>query len=128
MVDPASGDLYLISKGWGTAESEVFRAPDPQPGHRTELERAGTIHTGSVLALVTGADVNGVIVLRTYVGVLVFPLLADGISASLQRTPCDGPSTPEAQGEAIAIAADRSGYFTLSEGHHRTINWFAFAA
>jgi hypothetical protein len=123
-VEPESGDFYVLTKGWGTGISQVFRANDPRPGAATEMEEVGTVDLKAVGSYATAGDANRVIVVRTYEEVVVWPL--DGtVAESLAAAPCTGPSAEEGQGEAIALAPDGSGYYTISEGRHPPIHWFA---
>ncbi len=149
IVDPLTGDFYFLTKGWDGSPAPVFRAAAPEPGGRTELAEVASISLDSRLDLITGADVanvpddgtaapgvdgpgagrSGVVVVRTYTGVSVFPLTYDtdragAMAATFDAEPCAGASAIEAQGEAIAVAVDLSGYVTASEGAHPPLNWF----
>jgi hypothetical protein len=126
-VDPATGDWYVLTKGWGTGISQVFRAASPVAGDTTTLEDTGvTVNFKDLGSYATAADANGVVVVRTYEEIAVWGL--DGAPAEvLARPPCTGPSPYEAQGEAVALAPDRSGYFTVSEGAGARIWWVPFS-
>jgi hypothetical protein len=125
-VEPASGDFYVLTKGWGTGISQVFRAADPRPGRAIEMEKVGTVDLKAVGSYATAADADArVIVVRTYDEVVVWPVVGT-VAESLAAAPCTGPSADEAQGEAIALAPDGTGYVTISEGQHSFVNWFPF--
>lgn len=127
-VDPTTGDWYLLTKGWGTGLSQVFRMSAPAAGATTTLEDVGvTVDFKELGSYATAGDANGVLVVRTYDEVAVWALDGSPVDA-LADEPCTGPSADEAQGEAIAIAPDRSGYYTVSEGSNAPILWFAFSS
>ncbi|MDH3683576.1 MAG: hypothetical protein OEV40_26960 [Acidimicrobiia bacterium] len=77
--------------------------------------------------LATGADVRAdgaVIAVRTYATVWLFAR-AEGqtIADALGSVPCEAPTRPEAQGEAIAFVADgTNGFMTVSEGRNPDLN------
>jgi hypothetical protein len=114
-VDPVSGELYFFSKQ-RFPESRVYRAPAPRPGETVQLVELGTL----AIERVTGADIsldNRDLLVRTYEEAFLWQRREEESWAdALGRPACDVPLASERQGEAIAFAADGSGYFTLSEG------------
>ncbi len=129
LVDPVTGDLVVVTKTYvGTAR--ILRAPAASlddgatvtmtdEGTITLTPPAGSRATAPGMA-VTGGDISSdgaLIVLRTYQTVLAF-VRADGqsVADALRGEPCSAPQLVEPEGEAIAIAADGSAYFTASEG------------
>jgi hypothetical protein len=123
-VDPATGDWHVMTKGWGTGTSLVYRTPSPTGG-AAAMELVGEVDLGDHGSYATGGDANGIVALRTYEEVVVWPLPGTPADA-LQQPLCVGPSTDERQGEAVAIAPDRTGYFTIGEGGNAAVNWFPF--
>ena len=123
MVDPATGDVYLVSKdssaldlGWST----VFRAAAPLvSGATIVLEEVASFYTGpGLMNQVTGGDIapdGASLLIRTYQSVLWWPVSAGNVAAAFSQPPCLPPPPNEVQGETIAFAADGEGYYTLSE-------------
>ncbi|MDZ7733334.1 MAG: hypothetical protein U5R31_09670 [Acidimicrobiia bacterium] len=54
-VDPSSGDWYVLTKGWGTGISQVFRTPAPT-GATAVLEPAGTVDLRDHGSYATGGE------------------------------------------------------------------------
>jgi hypothetical protein len=146
MVDPVTGDFFIVTKELGTGVSLVFRAPaSATSSAATTLEQVGQIDFKSlpmaatpgpdaptlvraVPFLPTGGDISpdgSLIAIRTYGAVWVWSR-AEGqsIGEALAGTPCEAPSAIEPQGEAIAFDADGSGYVTTSEGANPTLHHF----
>lgn len=137
VVDPVSGDLYILTKERGF--SRVMRASRTtlRPGEVTTMEEVATFPVGpdydidpatgrpipsSPLpgSLITGADVSpdgSTILVRTYQAVLAYtrPVRAP-LEAAFDGVPCRAPHRDEIQGEAVGFSADGSAYFTLGEG------------
>jgi hypothetical protein len=147
LIDPVSGDLYIVTKELQTPASFVFRAPgDIGPEAPTTLEEVGRIDFAAlgstfeppadapalpraVPNLPTGGDVSAdgsAVAIRTYGTVWVWPR-PDGAQLweAFADEPCEAPSAIEAQGEAIAFDADGGGYTTISEGANPPINRFS---
>ncbi len=139
-ADPVSGDVVLMSKVFDGVVT-VARLPDPdgEPGvEPVELEVVATVVFGSdgigSTTLVTGADMSPdgrFVVVRTYTSAWVFPRVpGEPWADTFGREPCEAPTGPERQGEAIAWTED--GLWTVSEGEtpplHRTaVTWAAAA-
>lgn len=110
----------------GPAPAGIFVADPPfTPGTTMTLQAAGTLAADQldrratatpapgraanlgVGGLVTGADISAdgrVVAVRTYATIWVFDRPAGtSIAQALAGTPCEAPSRPEAQGEAVAI-------------------------
>ncbi len=116
--DVVSDELKIITKAY-VGEPHVFTTSGAVGGPPLMLTRGGPAALG-LGQLATGADATldgSAILVRTYTSVLVFPRGADeSVDDALGREPCIGPSSPEQQGEAIAMLSDGSGYITISEG------------
>jgi hypothetical protein len=128
-VDPRTGDLYVITKGWNAPVSHVLRARSKQlkPGAPITLDEVASIPTDATL--VTGAAISpdgALILVRTYRGILAFQRAkrADVASAFVAGG-CDAPYQEEPQGEAVAFAANGAAYMTVSEGMHPPIHRFS---
>lgn len=115
MVDPITRDIYVVSKR--EASVRVYRAPWPQSTVETiTLEHVSTLEG---ITLLTAGDISGdgtEILLKNYESVFYWRRSAGTTLADAFRNAPDTlPYVPEPQGEAIAWAADGSGYFTVSE-------------
>jgi 5'-nucleotidase len=139
IVDPLSGDLFVIDKQYTSGIGVVFRAPKGRlaDGADITLEKVASFtlpaeDAGSAGLLpgtiITGADVapDGTAVLvRTYSRVLAYvrPTGAP-LAAAFGVDPCSAPAAAERQGEAVGFAADGTSYFTISEGAGAPIHHF----
>lgn len=124
MVDPLSGDLFVVSKE-NNGKSRLYRAKAPlQPGSAVELAKVGKLDFGNGLLLgdelATAADIaaDGLhFAIRTRDHAFEWPRLAgESVPQALFAAPCVLPLKSEDQGEALAYAADGSGFYTVSEG------------
>lgn len=122
MVDPTSGDVYVVTKE-EDGNSGVYRAAAPlTAGRERALERAASITLGPRALgaqLATGGDISPLgdaIVVRTYSTAFLWTRApGQSVAAALGGVRHAIPIAAEAQGEAIGFAADGSGYFTASE-------------
>jgi len=125
IVDPVSGDLYLIAKE-NSGPQGVYRAAAPHvAGTGRVLERVGEILTGrGLLDAVTGADADaaGRFVVRTYRRAYLFEGPGSTPAERWGRAPHELPAIRETQGEAVGFFADGRGIFTVSEGAMETIH------
>lgn len=120
IVDPATGDIYLVTKA--ANQADVYKLVAPTHGGSYTLSKLGTFFPntggGDSGRLVTGASVspNGrYVVVRTYTGALEFKV--NGLFSDWWRQNPSAVAMPVTnQGESIAYDA-RGGYlFTTSEG------------
>jgi hypothetical protein len=123
MVDPRSGEIYIIIKQLAGGPAAVYRAPAGLAGGSTTmLTKVGEISLprGPLVFAVTASDISRdgrVIGLRTYGGVRLWTLgPKQAVMDALAAKPCDGPIPLEPQGESIGLKPDGRGYFTVSEG------------
>ncbi len=132
IIDPQSGDLYIVSKGAFFARKDapmpVFRVP------RGELERrkvtaklVATVALGPVTAADVLPDGSGVAV-RNYKRLRFWPRASgQPLFAALSGDFCEWPlADARKQGEAFGFRADGRGYFTISEGSQQPIYEFSF--
>jgi hypothetical protein len=120
LVDPASGDLVVVTKD-PSGYAEVFVAPAPHVGPQV-LQPVGEIDAG---APVTAADVDAAgthAMLRTTEGAMWIPL-APGLSLAEALL---GPGCPltldhEQQGEAVAYDPLARGWLTIEEAASPTL-------
>jgi hypothetical protein len=114
LVDPANGDIYVLSKR--DARAHVYVAPYPQPTDRVfEIRLLGTL----ALQGLTAGDISPdrkFILLKNYNEVFLFRISVGGnIFDALNEEPVRLPYLPEPQGEAIAWDLDDRGYITTGE-------------
>ncbi len=128
MVDPANGDLYILTKDRSGGVSGLYRAAYPQSASSTTtLDHLGNIvFSGNVLERpATGGDISpsgDAILVRSYASAHLWPRNpGESIAATMQNTPCSLTLIPEPQGEAIAFTADGKNFITLSEGTNQPI-------
>ncbi|MBM3676055.1 MAG: hypothetical protein FJW88_14155 [Actinobacteria bacterium] len=128
LVDPRTGDLFIVGKRYQGGAVHVFRAPpDLAAGSVTTLTDAGTVVLPEgVPNAITGGDVSvdgRQVVLRTYGTVRLFERRRNQtIPEALAGASCLGLSPEERQGEAIAFDPDGRGYVTIGEGEGRALN------
>ena len=66
-----------------------------------------------------------VLAVRMYATIWLFDRApGQTVAEALMSAPCEAPSAPEIQGEAIALHLDGRGYTTISEGLNPTRNDF----
>lgn len=123
-IDPASGDLYLLSKQ-PDHRSQLLRASAALlTGGGGELELAAELDLGRASlpgsTLPTAASISrdgSMILVRTYETVLLFRRTAgEPIASALRRPSEELPAPREHQGEAISFVDDDSAFLTISEG------------
>lgn len=119
LVDPHSGRPYIVTKEPNGQPSFVYRFPMPlTPGVSATLELVTTLTVpGPTDLQLTGADVSpcgDAVLLRMY-NRLVIQRGDGGVESAFAGTPSNVPVAQEAQGEAVAFAADGRSYFTASE-------------
>ncbi len=113
LVDPTDGALYVVAKDTG----EVFRADGT--AQETTMELVASIDLPAD-GLATGGDISAdgsLVAVRTYFSVSLWQRApGDSLAEALAGERCVGSIGLERQGEALAFAADGSGYYTVSEG------------
>ncbi len=114
MLDPATKDLYVVSKR--EAAVRVYRAAYPQSTTDTiTLAQVTTLSFGGVTAGAissTGAE----ILIKTYDTIYYWKRSAgQTVAQALSQTPIKIPYIVEPQGEALCWQPEGKGYYTLSE-------------
>jgi len=122
MVDPITGDWYLLTKEGGEP-STLFRAARPPEGPSTiTLEPVTTVEIRPDFATAGDISPDGTaLVIRTYFSVRVYPIDGGDVAGALAGEPCRLPFPPEVQGEAVAVGWDGRDVFTISEGTHPAV-------
>ena len=127
-VDPVTGGLVIVTKqASGVSHVLLAEASQMVDGATVAMQEIATItipvNPSGALALpstmATAADISpdgSTILVRTYQQVLAYPRPTGGsLADAFAAAPCNAPQVSEPQGEAIAFAADGSGYSTTSE-------------
>lgn len=124
MVDPLSGDMYIISKR--ETPSKVYRAPYPQ-----STTQINTLQLVAALpwGWATGGDISptgNLIIVRGYFNASLWNVEdKTQLWQAFAGPPCPIPLAAEPQGEAICFNSDGCGYLTTSEGTSQPIYYFA---
>ncbi|MFT7520610.1 MAG: hypothetical protein ACI9MC_002760 [Kiritimatiellia bacterium] len=121
MVDPRSGDVLLVSKGVADM-STIYDV-----GTSTTVQATLDLGVFPGRGQVTGADISAdgsTIAVRTPTHVFLWSRGVDeSVIDAILGEACSLPIEAEAHGEAVAIAADGSGLYTLGEGLEQPL-WF----
>lgn len=119
MVDPKTGDIWIVEKKTGSGS--IYRLRKPGKSGKFKFERKGSISFPDGLApmrVITGGAVapdGKHLVLRTYAFAYEFPIPRK--MESFLETTCSRVQTPpQVQGEAICYALDSNRLVTTSEG------------
>jgi hypothetical protein len=131
LVDPLTGDLYIIEKAdYRTPEAVVgvYRIPalevlaESAVARRVAEVPLGPVTAGAVLADGRGVALRNYQQARFYERDPVLPLFH-----AFGRPSCELPlADGEQQGEAFAFARDGKSYFTVAEGAGRDIYGYGF--
>jgi hypothetical protein len=133
MVDPQTGHLYLATKTSGT-QAELYLARIPADEQAVSpLQRVASLRLLSdgttAPAFITGGDIaadGSAILVRTSTDAYLWPRRSgESIAAAVGREPCRIRLENEPQGEAIAFSPKGDGFYTLSEGKHPEIHYYA---
>lgn len=130
LVDPTSGDLYLVAKGALFAPQQlvgVYRVPAAELAHEEVLARKiASLPLGPATAGDILPDGSG-IAIRNYTNLYFWPRASgQSIAAALKQAACPLPLTDLGQqGEALGFTADGRGYVTIAEGRHAKIYRFS---
>ena len=116
LVDPSSGEIYVITK-WDP-RSRIYQAGLNDPDGPITLEYVGDLP----FAGATGGDISPDgrwIIIRTYFSAYIWHR-DPGISIAevIQSDGCPVPLAQEPQGEAICFVHSAESYVTISEGLH----------
>lgn len=146
VVDPRSGDLYLLTKEFDYLArrglpARVYRLPRPLVDGGT-LEFVAEIDFPAMLpllarpqdegllamdmgSLVTAADISpagDAIAILTYKGAWLWRIgEGESLAQALEHAPCSLPVTLGGQSEAIGFSVDGHDYVTTSEGLHAVL-------
>lgn len=121
MVDPVSGDLFLVEKGALLSPQQpvgVYRVPGSEAEHgKARARKVATIALGPTTAGDILPDGSG-IAIRNYTGIFYWPRAKDQtVADALKQPACPLPMADLGQqGEALGFTADGKGYVTIAEG------------
>ncbi|MEX2591689.1 MAG: hypothetical protein WD426_02860 [Anditalea sp.] len=118
MVDPQSGDVYLLSKR--DTSNTLYRAPAAQLGKgKVLLEKVMKLP----ITMAVGGDISvdgKQIAIKNYWAIYYWARAeGESIPDALGKKPIQLPYKPEPQGEAIGFSPDGNRFYTLSENRFR---------
>lgn len=130
-VDPATQDLYVVTKNGFTRPNQLFRLAAPHtPAVARELERLGAVFAGDGTDIaVTAADISADGAWITIRGLRAINVWSRPVGTSIADTilgtlPCAAPVPAEAKGESITFGA--TGFYTTTEGVSPPISFVSF--
>lgn len=124
LVDPQTGDLYVISKR--ELFSRVYWAPYPQSTTSpTVMKRVAALPWGFAVAGDVSPDGGRVIVRSPYNASLWVRPEGQPLWHAFGGKPFGIPLAGEPQGEGISFDGRGRGYFTVSEMAHPPLHYFA---
>lgn len=114
MVDPITGDLYILSKR--DKENTLFRLPAEKfEDGEAVLEEVMKLPITSSVAGDISQD-GAQIIIKNYLEIYYWQRIGDeSIAKSLSRNPIRLPYSPEPQGEAIGFTPVGEAFYTISE-------------
>jgi hypothetical protein len=114
LVDPGSGDIFIITKR--ETQSLVYRLSYPYSFSKINTAtQVGTLSFNGAVGAALSPDGSEIMV-KTYEKIYRFSRKGkEALSEALKRTPTLAPYKGEPQGESICYKLDGSGYFTISE-------------
>ena len=120
MVDPQSGDIYIVSKRDEHNTLYWVSGSAFQQG-RAVLKEVGKFEFTSAVAGDISAD-GSKILIKNYYGIFFWERrTGERLEDALRRSPKRLPYIPEPQGEAIGFNPDASAFYTLSEKRYNII-------
>ncbi|MBM3128313.1 MAG: hypothetical protein FJ009_06710 [Chloroflexi bacterium] len=133
LVDPISGDLFGVTRDRaGEGVARVFRNPAPHTaGVTVTLELVATLSLATEIKAGDVSPSGDAVLLRPHSfsapssGYYWTRAPATNLWDAFAAQPCLTPLTNEAQGEALAFAADGNGYRTTSEGTNPPLYFYA---
>ncbi|WP_192350818.1 hypothetical protein [Algoriphagus sp. Y33] len=114
MVDPITGDIFILSKR--DSLNTLYRLPaDRFEDGEAELEELIKLPFTSATAADISADGSQILV-KNYLSIYYWERnVGETIAQAMGRVPIELPYSPEPQGEAIGFRTDGKAYYTLSE-------------
>ncbi len=125
MVDPLTGDLFIVTKSLLGA-AKVYRAAAPLAAAAIDLELVGELWLAGPA---TGADISpdgSMVVVRTYTHAYLWERReGTTVAEALQGEPVRFALEFEPQGEAIAFSLEGESLLTASEGRNAILYRYA---
>ena len=114
MVDPISGDLFIVSKR--DEKNTLYRVPQSAFSKgKVELEKLHSFDFTSAVAGDISRDGSRILI-KNYFAIYFWERQSgESIAQALQRAPKRLPYVPEPQGEAIGFNPNGNSFFTISE-------------
>jgi hypothetical protein len=125
LVDPATKDIFLITKR--DSLSAIYKIAFPYSAAKLNIAvKMGQLTYSGVVSATLSHDAKEIIV-KTYSALYYYSRNNQTLVAALQKAPIALRYLTEPQGEAVCLAADNSGFFTLSEkGLSSTVNLYFY--
>lgn len=127
MVDPLTGDVFVVTKQPGSARWYRVNLNGLTNGAAITMEFVSGVAFGVASDGGISADGSQIVLRREDFAMLWKRCEAENIASALARSgfsiPVIGPPT-EPNGEGIALRADGSGYLTISEGNDPKLYFF----
>ena len=127
LVDPLTGDLFIVSKERKRARVFRARAESWSNDAVTRLEPMGKLKVKYISGGDVSRDGKYVLLRRESRGWLWSRQAGESLEAALAGSPRKVAVRIEGQslnGESVAFSPDGSGYYTVSEGRNEPIGWF----
>lgn len=112
MIDPATKDLYIASKGSG---ANLYVVRYPYPDTLFVMKKIGQMPFTKLTAGDISADGSGILLKNTQQVYYWKRNVGESILQTLMRTPELPPYTVETQGESICWSVSGDAYYTTSE-------------
>lgn len=125
MVDPLTGDLFVVTKQSGTAEVYRASAADLASGSTVIMSLVRTIDFDVASGGCISPTGGEIIIRQETFARLWTRVLSQSVADALGGTPVSIPLALEPNGEAVTFDAIGHGYFTLSEGTYQPLYYFA---
>ena len=127
MVDPASGDLFIVTKQNRWARVYKAQRAELRQGVQVPLRLVQTLGFPDVSAGDISAEGQGIILRSENLALFWARTPGETVEDALRRTPrrtqiVGAPEEPN--GESVGFSADGQGYYTLSEGKKQPIYFF----
>jgi hypothetical protein len=125
LVDPATKDIILITKR--DSPSAIYKIAFPYSTSKLNIAiKMGQLTYSGAVSAALSPDAKEIIV-KTYSALYYYSGNNQTLVAALQKAPIALRYLTEPQGEAVCLAADNSGFFTLSEkGFSSTVNLYFY--
>lgn len=111
LIDVATSHIYIITKR--DNPSKIYRLSYPYSSSNNTVSLVGTLPYSGVVSAASSGDE---IIIKTYTNLFYYKQAQNqSIEQSLQKPYSSVPYVMEPQGEAVSLASNGSGFYTVSE-------------